>query len=242
MRHFFGTRLTPVKFQDWLEGISHKLASRRRGYLCANHNLHSLYMLHTDPGFRIFYERSDECYIDGMAIRALLAVAGVTSGSEQRFSLMDKFEQLLAHAEQQNWTIYYLGSQERVVEEAQAKLSRLYPDLNISLHHGYFENDALIVDRINAMRPDLLLVGMGMPAQEFWLLAHLEELDVAVATEVGATLDYFTGAQARPPLWISRVGLAWLYRLVHDPVPLWCRYLLEPWALFFPTIKLWLRR
>ncbi|MBK6738855.1 MAG: hypothetical protein IPG64_13560 [Haliea sp.] len=37
--------------------------------------------------------------------------------------------------------------------------------MNISLHHGYFENDALIVDRINAMRPDPPLVGMGMPAQ-----------------------------------------------------------------------------
>lgn len=242
MRQFFGTRLTPMSFHEWLEGISLKLASGRRGYLSAHHNLHSLYMLHADSGLRAFYERSDECYIDGMAIRALLAGAGITSRGEHRFSLMDTFEQLLAHAEQRDWTIYYLGSQESVVEQARDKVSRLYPNLGITLHHGYFENDALIVSRINAVRPDLLLVGMGMPAQESWLLEQLDRLDVAFATEVGATLDYFTDAQSKPPLWLSRIGMAWFYRLLHDPARLWRRYLLEPWALFFPTIKLWLRR
>lgn len=242
MRQFFGTRLTPMSFQGWIEGIGNTLASGRRGYLSACHNLHSLYMLHTEPGFRAFYERSDECYIDGMAIRAVLAGAGVTSGSEQRFSLMDTFEQLLAHAEQHNWTIFYLGSQELVIQQAREQIDRSYPDLNISLHHGYFENDALVVNSINAVCPDLLLVGMGMPAQETWLLEQLDKLDVGVATEVGATLDYFTGAQAKPPLWLSRIGLAWLYRLLHDPVRLWRRYLLEPWVLLLPTIKLWLRR
>ena len=76
MVQYFGTRLTPLSFQNWLGGISRKLVSGRRGYLCAHHNLHSLYMLHADSGLRAFYERSDECYIDGMAIRVLLGGAG----------------------------------------------------------------------------------------------------------------------------------------------------------------------
>ncbi len=239
MQQFFGTRLTPMSFQDWLEGIATTLASGRRGRLSTHHNLHSLYFLHKSFCLRAFYERSDECYIDGMAVRLLIAGAGVSSTSEQRFSLMDTFDQLLAYAEQQGWSIFYLGSEDVVVEQAKEKLREAHPDLNINLHHGYFEDDALIVSRINALRPDLLLVGMGMPAQEIWLLEQLDKLDVAVATEVGATLDYYVGAQAKPPLWLSRIGLAWLYRLIHDPLRLWRRYLLEPWTLLMPTLRLW---
>ena len=89
---------------------------------------------------------------------------------------------------------------------------------------------------------DLLLVGMGMPRQEQWLLAHLADLDVAVATHAGATLDFFAGSQAKPPPWVSNMGLAWLYRLAHDPRRLWRRYLLEPWALVLPTLRLWRAR
>lgn len=211
----------------------------RRGHLSGHHNLHSLYLLRTDDSVRQFYARCDDCYIDGMAVRLPLAGAGVATSGRQRFSLMDTFPALLEQASHRAWTIFFLGSEQAVIEKARKRLSREYPGLNIELHQGYFENDRELIAKINCLRPDLLLVGMGMPLQESWLLEHIDELDVGVAAQAGATLDYFVGAQSKAPLWLSKLGLAWLFRLARDPLRLWRRYLVEPWSLVVPTLKLW---
>ncbi len=236
---YFGTRVHPQTFEQWVEGIARVRESGQRRWLSGHHNLHSLYQLPRDTDVRRFYARCDDCYIDGMPVLLLLRAFGVRTNTAQRFSLMDHFLDLLHLAEQRQWSVFYLGASESVVAAGSALIARRFPALRIQLHHGYCSDSAALVRAINAQRPDVLLVGMGMPRQERWLLEHLDALDVGVATQAGATLDYYTGAQARPPLWLSRLGLAWLYRLAHDPARLWRRYLLEPWSLLPPTLRHW---
>ena len=238
-RHYFGTTLTPISFEDWLQGVAGRIAAGQRGWLSGHHNLHSVYLVQNNPGVAEFYQRCDECYLDGTPLRTILAGMGVATTAELRFSLMDRFEDLLAQASHHNWSIYYLGSSAEVVAGARELLRATHPDLRITLHEGYAVDTARVCDAINALRPDLLMVGMGMPRQEHWLNENLPALDVGTAMQAGATLDYYVGAQARPPRWLSRIGLAWLYRLVHDPARLWQRYLLEPWGLLLPTLRLW---
>jgi N-acetylglucosaminyldiphosphoundecaprenol N-acetyl-beta-D-mannosaminyltransferase len=228
-----------MSFNEWLNNIQAHIDRGDRHYLSGSHNLHSLYLAQTDPVMAGFYRRCNECYIDGVPVRLAAAAAGIATRAEQRFSLMDQFPQLLERAARCGWRVVYIGSRQEVVDKARARLSREFPGLRIVLHHGYFAEDGILIETINGLRPDLLLVGMGMPRQEQWLLSHLDQLDVGVATHAGATLDFFAGYQAKPPAWMSKVGFAWLYRLAHDPRRLWRRYLLEPWALVLPTLRLW---
>ncbi|MFT4615117.1 MAG: N-acetylglucosaminyldiphosphoundecaprenol N-acetyl-beta-D-mannosaminyltransferase [Bacteroidia bacterium] len=236
---YFGTTLTPISFEKWLGNISLRLEQQQRGWLTGHHNLHSLYLRQTNPDVAAFYEQCDECYLDGIPLRFILAGMGISTSAQQRFSLMDRFEDLLSHAQSQQWSIYYLGSHATVVTRARVLLQKNYPNLRIELHAGYDLDSDSVCSAINDFAPDLLLVGLGMPGQEQWLSAHRASLDAGVAMQAGATLDYFAGAQARPPKWLSQLGLAWLYRLVHDPSRLWQRYLVEPWSLLLPTLQLW---
>ena len=241
-RHaYFGTTVTPMTCQQGLAHITGVLDSGKRRWLSGHHNLHSLYQLQHEGDVRHFYARCNDCYIDGTPVRCILRAFGVRTVAAQRFSLMDHFIELLQHAQRQQWSIFYLGSQESVVDSGRALIQKAFPELRIQLQHGYAPDAPELINTINAQRPDLLLVGMGMPLQERWLLQNIDRLDVGFAAQAGATLDYFTGAQARPPLWISRMGFAWLYRLIHNPVRLWRRYLLEPWALLRPTLYQWRR-
>jgi N-acetylglucosaminyldiphosphoundecaprenol N-acetyl-beta-D-mannosaminyltransferase len=242
MTQYFGTTLRPRTLHEWLDSIRDALDAGRRRLLCGHHNLHSLYLLRHDADVAAFYRRCDDCYVDGMPVRLLLAGFGERTRVDQRFSLMDHFEALLGYAADAGWRVYYLGSAPAVSSAAAERLARDYPALDISLHDGYFDDSAPVLDEINRQRPDLLLVGMGMPRQEQWLMQHIDALDVGYATHVGATLDYFVGAQAQPPAWLGRLGLAWLYRLLSDPRRLWRRYLLEPWSLLSPTFSYWQRQ
>ena len=238
---YFGTIVEPRTFVQWLDNISLIIETGRRGWLSAHHNLHSLFMLHSNPALRHFYERCNDCYIDGTPVRFILRGFGVTTAADQRFSLMDHFLELLLHAERKHWAVFYLGSQTDAVDMGRELIQKEFPALRMQLQPGYDRNEAALIQSINAFRPDILLVGMGVPMQELWLLKHLDELDVAFVTHAGGTLDYYTGAQAKPPRWLSRAGFAWIYRLAHDPFRLWRRYLFEPCVLLYPTLRQWFR-
>jgi len=84
---------------------------------------------------------------------------------------------------------------------------------------------------IAAFRPDLLMVGMGMPRQEAWVAAHVDALEVPAVLTCGACMDYVAGVVATPPRWAGRVGLEWGFRLIAEPRRLGYRYLVEPWSV-----------
>src|SRR5262249_25095615 len=83
------------------------------------------------------------------------------------------------------------------------------------------------VARAVAARPDLVLVALGPPKQELWISGSLSALRPAVALGIGASLDFLAGKYRRAPVWMARLGLEWLVRLLQEPRRLWRRYLLE---------------
>jgi N-acetylglucosaminyldiphosphoundecaprenol N-acetyl-beta-D-mannosaminyltransferase len=84
-----------------------------------------------------------------------------------------------------------------------------------------------MVAAVNRARPDVLFVGLGGPKQEKWMARNLDRLEARVSIGVGAALDLLAGRVSEPPAWMTRVGLEWLFRLVHEPARLWRRYLLR---------------
>jgi N-acetylglucosaminyldiphosphoundecaprenol N-acetyl-beta-D-mannosaminyltransferase len=141
--------------------------------------------------------------------------------------------------------LFYLGVKPGVAERAAEILRNQYPGLQIRTRHGYFsseENEA-VVKSINAFKPHILMVGMGMPRQEHWVVDNLNEIHANAILTSGACFDYIAGAIPTPPRWMGRVGLEWLYRLISEPRRLAKRYLIEPWALLPLAIKdlLWNR-
>lgn len=82
---------------------------------------------------------------------------------------------------------------------------------------------------INAYQPHVLMVGMGMPRQEYWILDNIEHIHTNAILTAGACMDYLAGAIPTPPRWMGKMGLEWLYRLLSEPKRLWRRYLVEPW-------------
>jgi len=73
------------------------------------------------------------------------------------------------------------------------------------------------VAEINRVKPDFLFVGLGAPKQEKWVAKNLDKLRVKVVMVVGGALDQIADPSLRPPKWLNRVGLGWLYRLLRQP-------------------------
>ncbi len=151
----------------------------------------------------------------------------------ERIAITDWVWRLAGFAERENLSLFFLGAQPGIAERAAACLKEKYPNLKVvGTHHGYFdqhpealENEAVLKE-INASRPDILLVGFGMPLQERWLMRNWDRIDAHVALTGGAVFDYVSGELKRGPRILTNNGSEWLARLLIEPKRLWRRYVL----------------
>jgi N-acetylglucosaminyldiphosphoundecaprenol N-acetyl-beta-D-mannosaminyltransferase len=234
---FLGLTLQPRSLQEMNRLVERGICERQK-WIIANHNLHSVYLFHKHAKLREFYSHAHCVYLDGMPLVALGRLYGYPLQREQRVTNADWTCPLMELAAVRGWRVFHLGSPKHVAERGAAELRKLYPGLQLEVSDGYFdarlgsaENDAL-VRRINAYRPDLLMVGMGMPRQEFWTQDNFAQLDAhVILSSNGAAFDYIAGAVPTPPRWAGRFGLEWLFRLANEPRRLFSRYLVEPWYI-----------
>jgi exopolysaccharide biosynthesis WecB/TagA/CpsF family protein len=133
-------------------------------------------------------------------------------------------------------TVALLGAKRANAERAAARLSQIAPQHKIVVvHDGFFtaQEEPGIVAAIGSLRPDILLVAMGVPRQEMWIARHMRPEHCTLPIAVGALLDFLSGSVPRAPVWMRRLRLEWLFRLLIEPGRLWRRYVVgNPLFLF----------
>jgi N-acetylglucosaminyldiphosphoundecaprenol N-acetyl-beta-D-mannosaminyltransferase len=121
---------------------------------------------------------------------------------------------------QKGYRIYFLGAWEGVAEKAIENLKIRYPNLQVAGCYAgspAIEENEAIVQRILPTRPDILLVAYGAPKQDKWITRNLQRLQIPVCIGVGGSFDFIAGTAKRAPLWVQRLHLEWLHRLIMQP-------------------------
>ena len=139
---------------------------------------------------------------------------------KQRIPGQAYFRKVLEIGEEQGWTFYFLGGKGNTVQRAVNHVKESYPHINIvGFHEGFFEENSEeeVIQEINLLKPNVLFVAMGAPAQEKWIASHKNKLQVDVAAGQGGTFDYEAGNIRRAPQWMQKCGLEWLWRLILQP-------------------------
>ena len=225
-----GVGVDPVTIGELHAGIKRLVESGERGTVL-NVNANCLNLLYGDAALRGFFERADLVFCDGAGVRLAARLLG--ESLPERITYADWAWRLAAFAETEGLSLFLLGAAPGVAERAAQRLRTLHPGLHITgVEHGYFdhnpgstENEA-VLQRVNAAKPDILIVGLGMPLQECWLMQNRKALDANVALTGGAIFDYVSGGLRRGPPLLTHNGFEWLARLVVEPRRLWRRYLI----------------
>ena len=128
------------------------------------------------------------------------------------------------------WSIYLFGAAPGVAEKARERLLADFPMAKIvGADHGFCktpEEESAVIGRINAAKPDILLVAMGVPKQEEWIVSHRAQLNCGIAIGVGGLFDFASGRIPRAPMWMRKLKIEWTYRLYNEPVRLFRRYVI----------------
>ena len=187
-----------------------------------------------NPEFCRVLNHADLCVADGVGL--LWAARRLGRVLPERVTGSDLVPLLARKSAENGWRIYLLGAGPGVAERTSQILLSQNPSFRIAgVYSGSpAEADApALVERVRLVRPDILWVAYGAPAQDLWIARHGSELGVPVMIGVGGAFDHIAGVRKRAPGWLQRIHLEWLFRLITQPWR-WRRQLALPqfvWAV-----------
>ncbi len=155
----------------------------------------------------------------------------------ERVATTDFFHDVVRLGLGQGLTHYMLGASPEENIKAQERVRALYPSIKLlGGIHGYLstaELDARVAE-INALKPDVLWVALGVPGQQEFCLKYGKSLNnVGVIQTCGGLFNFLSGTRKRAPEWLQRAGLEWLYRIKEEPRRLFWRYAVtNPHAIY----------
>ncbi|WP_187262783.1 WecB/TagA/CpsF family glycosyltransferase [Pontibacter beigongshangensis] len=135
--------------------------------------------------------------------------------------------ELIKESDKEGHRIFFLGSPEALLGKVKDKIGREYPGLTnkVCFQHGYYakENEAEVIEKIAAFRPDFLFVAFGSPRKEEFIVKYSSMLHAKVIMGVGGSFEYFVGDVKLDQL-SKKLGLRWFIRTLQDPRRLAKRY------------------
>jgi N-acetylglucosaminyldiphosphoundecaprenol N-acetyl-beta-D-mannosaminyltransferase len=226
-----GVDIVALSRRDWADTILRTALSKRAAhqspyfFTSANGNVLSRYAESAE--FRALVDQADAIDADGMPL--VLASRWLTrTPVPERCATTDFFHDLAAEAAARGASFYMLGGTEQINAAAAAKIKAKNPNLRIvGRRNGFFsrQDEAAVVAEINAAKPDILWVGLGVPNEHAFVVRNRAALTgVGVIKTCGGLFDFVAGKNTRAPQWMQTLALEWLYRMYLEPRRLFWRY------------------
>jgi N-acetylglucosaminyldiphosphoundecaprenol N-acetyl-beta-D-mannosaminyltransferase len=230
-QHFsvLGVKIANVTRQqaiDLFESIIRDRSAKAQSVFLVN--AHTLNLAASDPQYRAVLNCGDYVFGDGTGVRWAAKLQGIRM--LDNLVGTDLIPLLFESTANRGYSYYMLGADDQTVAKASDYARKTFPGWTLAgFHHGYLKTPEITesaIEKVNAARPDVLLVGMGNPLQERWILQNQPRISVPICMGIGGLFDYWAGNVSRAPKWVRRLGHEWIWRLLQQPRDKMYRYLI----------------
>ena len=168
-----------------------------------------------DKDFADIISHADLVVPDGIGVEIGLKILG---HKVRRIPGIELGKLLIKNFSASGKRIAFIGGKPSVADTAIKNLKVEFPEMNaVYCHDGYFNDEEIICSEIVSSNPDLILVALGSPKQEFFISKLKAKLPKAVMIGLGGSFDVWAGIVDRAPEIFQKLGLEWLYRTVKEP-------------------------
>lgn len=127
-------------------------------------------------------------------------------------------KKIFSLCDEEKKSVFLFGAKPEVIEKMQEMLKKDYPNLEIAgVSDGYVKNKQEIFDKIIDLKPDVILVALGIPSQELLIYKNLEKFSKGIFIGVGGSFDVLSGYKKRAPKLFIKTHTEWLYRITTEP-------------------------
>lgn len=153
---------------------------------------------------------------DGIGIVKASHILGINV--LERITGIDLALKLLEYGNELHKTIFFFGAKQEVIDSLVDVVNKEYPNLKIvGGENGYAKDKDEVFDTIANLKPDIILVAMGIPLQEKLIYKHLSKFEKGIFVGVGGSFDVISGHKKRAPKIFIKLNLEWLYRIAKEP-------------------------
>ena len=215
------------------EALRHAIDGRKRCFL-STPNLNFAVGCLSDAEFRTSVLQSDLNLADGWPVVAIARMVG--AALPERVAGSSLFERLIASPRRPPIAVYFFGGPDGA---ARAACERLNARPSGAVCTGFDSpgfggvaemSSAAHLERLNAARPDFVVVALGARKGQAWIQANRAGIEAPVISHLGAVVNFTAGAVTRAPRWVQAARLEWLWRIKEEP-GLWRRYASDGWSL-----------
>lgn len=145
------------------------------------------------------------------------------------------------HKDNPNCKIFLLGAAEGIAVKAMERINqKVGRDIVVGAHspsYGFEKKEAEceeLIKIVNESGANVLLVGVGAPKQEKWIMKYRDRMPkVDIFMGLGTTIDFEAGTLKRAPIFWQKIGMEWLYRCLKEPKRLFKRYFIDDMQFFY---------
>jgi len=228
-----------VESPEALQALLAELVQPSRPQTVSYVNAHSMNTVVSSRAFFDALTASDLLLRDGSGMATLFRVLALPPGLNLNGT--DLIPTIIRHFNGRRIALY--GTKEPYLGRAGIAVQRLAPDSAVSCTHGFLGPAEYLALAAHS-RPELIVLGMGVPKQEMLARLLRDSLEAPCLIICGGAILDFLGARfSRAPRFLRAAGLEWIYRLALEPRRLFNRYVLgNPLFLYRALRFRWAQR
>lgn len=115
-------------------------------------------------------------------------------------------------------SLYLFGAEEEVVKALADLIKKDYPNIKLlGYSNGYVEDKEKEMEKIVSLKPDVVLVALGVPMQEVLISKFFPKVQKGIYMGVGGSFDVLSGKKKRAPDFFVKHHFEWAYRILREP-------------------------
>ena len=137
---------------------------------------------------------------------------------KERIAGVDIATNLFEIANKLHKSVYLFGAKQEVIDLMKDVINDKYPNaILLGTTNGYVKDKDKVFSKIVDLKPDIVLVALGIPQQEKLIYKFLDKFDKGIFVGVGGSFDVLSGNKKRAPKLFIKLNLEWLYRIICEP-------------------------
>ena len=137
---------------------------------------------------------------------------------KERVTGVEIVQKLFELLNEKSRSLYLLGAKREVLQKLVERIKVEYPNITLlGYQDGYIKNKDEVFEQMAELKPDVVLVALGIPAQEQLIYKHYDNFDKGIFVGVGGSFDVLSGTKKRAPQIFIKLNLEWLYRITKEP-------------------------
>lgn len=228
-----GVKVSKFTYVKFLCAISDAIGNRHKiaiGYA----NADTLNKSYSDPVLRDILNSFDFVHPDGIGVFLASKFLYGHNGLDERITGSDFYQILLNESIRKKWKYFFFGHTDKILEDVSANNSGL---IISGANEGYHFNDEDVIRKINESDANILIIGLSCPKQERWMSKNYAKINCDVILAVGEGIKVFAGKKTRGPLFMRKLGLEWVSRLITNPIKNFRKYVFGIPLFIFRILK-----